>query len=659
MGAAHGPSVDLGAELLSLPKFVDGGIRCGVLEEERGRAKGAGDGRLGVRRLLPPDLRVLGVQEQKSKEQVPCSAPGPWCVVFGPSETDHDAHKLRKEVDELRAWQEERAAVLRQRVEKAEASALRERKLRLEVLRRLQGGRQSVYLGNDDSMSLASPQRLIWAIDHGQPLPVALVRPHELLNYFSFETLPTSPGEVFSVLPELSPHPARNTDLTLALSVRGRQIERLSRRPLNLTYVIDRSGSMGAPGRLDFIKKGLVRSLRELKPGDLMQIVLFDSVTCPLVQNFVVGRDSLGRLTQLISAIEPRDGSNLSDGLAQGYAAASRAYRDQASNRVVLMTDAELTSILDDEDIVALSVNQYDARRVRLSAVGVGPNSGDRLLDRLTEAGRGASVFLSSEQEVEAVFGARFTSLVETVASDVHFKLELPPAIRLRAFYGEESSMRREKVRAVHYFSGTEQMYLANLEKVEALRPTDHVRLTIEYEDPDSGQRRASDFSWRADELEMATGSQSEFQTRNLNKARMVATFGYQLGHMAETYGHLLTQAPEPTWTAVRESDVEEPRAPSGDERILAVTHCRRVKGRLDAFSAELGGEKEARRITELWHRYCERFEKLAAPELLARLGVGPMDARTKKKLVELGRPAVFKQLIDRANDFAPEEEVF
>jgi hypothetical protein len=47
----------------------------------------------------------------------------------------------------------------------------------------------TVFLSNDDSMSLASAQRVLFALSRGLPLDPAQVRPHELLNYFSFDTV--------------------------------------------------------------------------------------------------------------------------------------------------------------------------------------------------------------------------------------------------------------------------------------------------------------------------------------------------------------------------------------------------------------------------------------------------------------------------------------
>jgi hypothetical protein len=62
----------------------------------------------------------------------------------------------------------------------------------------------SIYLSNDDTMSLSSAQRIVYAIDHSLPLPAEHIRPHELLNYFSFDTEPVSSGYDFSVRPDIS-----------------------------------------------------------------------------------------------------------------------------------------------------------------------------------------------------------------------------------------------------------------------------------------------------------------------------------------------------------------------------------------------------------------------------------------------------------------------
>jgi len=110
----------------------------------------------------------------------------------------------------------------------------------------------TIYLSNDDSMSLASAQHLLHAVKNGQHFSVSEIRPHELLNYFSFDSAEVAPGQLFSV--KSSAAKTDDETLTVALAVKGATPPR---RPLDLTMVLDRSGSMSAEGRMEYTKRGL------------------------------------------------------------------------------------------------------------------------------------------------------------------------------------------------------------------------------------------------------------------------------------------------------------------------------------------------------------------------------------------------------------------
>ncbi len=644
------------AAYADFPRFVDGSARCGLTP---GATPPPREPRLKqVAPLGQSESSRNSLHASEPRNSTVCSGPKAWCLLFGPSKLDEQNERLRLRMKKMNEEKARQAENLRERLHQVEATAEAERRRHAEELRRLSetlAGR-GVYLTNDESMSLASPQRLIWAIDHNAPLPASQVRPHELLNYFAFDTQPVEVGQAFSILPEIAQHPARPDEVTLGFSVRGRSSSRATRDHANLAYVVDRSASMSEPGHLDFAKRGLLRSLEELKEGDIVHLVLFDATTCELARNFVVGRDSMQRLQELIESIEPGQGSNLPDGLARGYSAVNRIYQANYSNRVVLLTDTQASPEEDIREAMNLSSRNFDARRIRLSALGLGANVDDKLLDELTERGRGASIFLSSENETDAVFGERFVALIENAASDVHFRLQLPESLTLRAFYGEEASSSRGRVQSVHYASGTTQMYLANLVNPSGtIAAAERIELRIEYEDPKSARAESADFSWSAADLGISPGGKVPARAGfNLTKARMVATFGYHLRAMAERYAHV---------SSVWEKEAQVWQVPGDrDQRPLVAAarqSCLTTQGRLDAFAAELQGESEARRIASLWTRYCERFpapeERLMAPrsQALAQssastaLGALPLPAQ------QLGSSPIHISILP-INDFPP-----
>jgi Ca-activated chloride channel homolog len=444
----------------------------------------------------------------------------------------------------------------------------------------------SLYLSNDDTMSLSSAQRVLYAIDRQMAVPPDHIRPHEFLNYFSFDTAPVASGDDFSVFANIAPKPGADGIYSLGLSVSGREVTRETRRNAGLTLVIDRSGSMADEGRMDYLKQGLQRMTSELKNGDLVNLVLFDDSVCTPLENFVVGRDSMALLERSIAQLQPRGSTDLNAGLTHGYRLANQAYNDAFTNRVVLISDAIANTGVTDPEMISMISESYDKRRIRLSGVGVGRDFNDELLDRLTEKGKGAYVFLGSSAEVDAVFGARFTSLIETVANDVHFRLHLPPSLRMNTFYGEESSVVKSDVQAIHYFAGTNQLFLSDvMAKNGNVNVRDDIMLTVEYENPETGAAQVEEFAFNLGDISGAS--------HNLDKGRMLMSFIDGL------------------------KDIELSQREYSHDANYAAQQCANGKESLRDQADRLRRDPEVDRVVGLWQQYCARYPE---PRPIARL---------------------------------------
>ncbi len=449
---------------------------------------------------------------------------------------------------------------------------------------------QAIYLSNDDTMSLSSAQRVIFAIEKFLPLPIEHIRPHELLNYFSFETAPVAPQDDFSVMADIAPDPKQAGIYNLALAIKGRPVDLQARRNANLTFVVDRSGSMTDEGRMDYLKRGLTKMTSQLKTGDLVNVVLFDHEECTPIENFVVGRDRPEILQKAIDKMKPRGSTDVHLGLTRGYALADAAYQPTYNNRVVLVTDALANTGDTDPRTMAMVAKYYDSRKIRLSGVGVGREFNDGLLDKLTERGKGAYVFLGSEAEVDAVFGPRFISLLETTAMDVHFQLHLPPSLRMNVFYGEESSVVKEDVQAIHYFANTSQLFLSDLmARGGKLRPQDQIMLTIEYEDPETGTKML-------EERAFALGEALQEDAFNVRKGRLLIGWADRLAQLATR--------PAPSGRGLMAGSWDDPDGWQA---------CDTGRGELAELANGLS-DPEATRVLGLWDKFCSRYERPRNP---------------------------------------------
>ena len=344
----------------------------------------------------------------------------------------------------------------------------------------------STYLSNDDSMSLASAQRLLWAVDRGAHFDTSQVRPHELLNYFSFDTDTVRKGRTFSVA--MSAEHNEGDQLSVALAVKGAVPDA---EPLDLTLVVDRSCSMSGEGRMDYTKRGLRQMADQLVDGDRVDVVLFDDQVCTPLENFVVGRDDPALLQRTIDRMQPTGSTDLDSGLRAGYdliTARSAQDRHHRNQRVMLITDAMLNTGNVNTDLVSDVGEAFDKHGIRLTGVGVGTDFNDEMLDKLTEKGKGAYLYLGSEAVVDRVFGIGFPSLVQTLAHDVRFQLKLPKTLAMERFYGEESSTDPEDIQPIHYYAGTSQLFLQDLAADPDLSVSDKVELVVHFRDAQTGE---------------------------------------------------------------------------------------------------------------------------------------------------------------------------
>jgi hypothetical protein len=185
---------------------------------------------------------------------------------------------------------------------------------------------------------------------------------------------------------------------------------------------------------------------------------------------------------------------------------------------------------------------------------------------------------------VDAVFGDHFTSMIETTANDTHFRLHLPPSLRIEQFHGEESSTVKSDVQAVHFFADTSQLFFADVEGWEGkLRPQDDIMLEIEYLHPETGEQMVEEYAFNLGEISQARG--------NVHKAELVM-------HFIEGIQRQAFRGPPSQWSS---------RAGTWRDAD-ALTECANTRADL-AELAPAGRDPEVARIVQLWDGYCSRFE--------------------------------------------------
>ncbi|MEU6029938.1 von Willebrand factor type A domain-containing protein [Streptomyces tauricus] len=215
--------------------------------------------------------------------------------------------------------------------------------------------------------------------------------------------------------------------LRVGLATRGAE-DSGERPPAALTFVIDVSGSMAEPGRLDLAKESLDVMTDRLRDDDAVALVAFSDEARTVLPMTRLG-DHRGRVHEAIDTLEPTDSTNLGAGVATGYRTAVDGLREGATNRVVLLSDALANTGETDADAILDRI--ADARRahgITLFGVGVGSDYGEALMERLADKGDGHTTYVSSAEEARKVFCDELPRNIDLTARDAKAQVAFDPA---------------------------------------------------------------------------------------------------------------------------------------------------------------------------------------------------------------------------------------
>ena len=151
-------------------------------------------------------------------------------------------------------------------------------------------------------------------------------------------------------------------------------------------------------------------------------------------------------------ALESGGGTDLSGGLNAGYMLATEHFTQGRINRVVLISDGGANAGETDIAVIAQGAGDQGQDGIYLVGVGVGTSDSyqDDLMDVVTDAGKGASLFIPHKAEALKMFKDRFISTMMVAARDVRVRLDMPPGFEIVKFSGEEFSADPSEIEPQH-----------------------------------------------------------------------------------------------------------------------------------------------------------------------------------------------------------------
>lgn len=337
----------------------------------------------------------------------------------------------------------------------------------------------------DDSNSMGSPGYARDMLSAGLAPSPTIIRTYEFLNYYN-AVYPPPKAETLAIIPQIAQGKTPQ-EQRFQIGVQA-PLPPADRPPITVTLVVDTSSSM--EGRAILNARAVVRAASaSLLPGDRVNMVTFDADAKPLIDGLEIkGKADIELVSERAAQLVVGGGSDLQGGLVRGYSLASTHYMEDGLNRLVLVTDGRTNPRNIDMKVVSSHAEEGDDRGIYLVGVGTGPAKGysDKLLQEITDIGRGAYVYVDSEAEAEEVFSKRWSEVMDIAARDVSVTLTLPSYFELQAYYGEESSIKPASTEPQHLAPGDAMVFNMDLSVCNPawIKDEDMIKVAVTWETP-------------------------------------------------------------------------------------------------------------------------------------------------------------------------------
>ncbi len=273
-------------------------------------------------------------------------------------------------------------------------------------------GRQPFVATAEDAVSTfsldtdrTSYQLALSWLQEGYDIEPDSVRAEEWINAFDYQYEQPADDWGFAITSDMAMHPLNGNQHLVRIGFQAAEVA--DNRPLNVTLVLDASGSMGDGNRVDIARAAAEAIRQSLRPQDRLAVVHF---TENVIHDLTVEHTSpdATAVERSIQRLAPHGSTNVQAGLNQGVRLADRIRqeRPEAYNYVILMSDG--VANVDATNPFAILESAYDRNALnplRLITIGVGINNyNDVLLEQLAQHGNGWYRYLDDTGQARATF---------------------------------------------------------------------------------------------------------------------------------------------------------------------------------------------------------------------------------------------------------------
>lgn len=289
-----------------------------------------------------------------------------------------------------------------------------------------------------DAASYSNMRRYI---NQGNMPPADAIRTEELVNYFSYNYQKPTGKDPINISAEVGNCPWNEKHRLVRIGIKAKEIAGDNLPASNLVFLIDVSGSMYGPTRLELVKSSLKLLINNLREKDRVAIVVYSGSAGEVLPS-TSGSDKQ-KIREALDKLTAGGSTAGGAGIKLAYQIARKNFVEGGNNRIILCSDGDFNVGISSPDGLEKLIEQERKSGVFLTVLGYGMgNYKDNRMQVLAEKGNGNHAYIDNMQEANKVLVQEFGGTIHTVAKDVKLQIEFNPAqVQAYRLIGYESRL--------------------------------------------------------------------------------------------------------------------------------------------------------------------------------------------------------------------------
>jgi len=204
------------------------------------------------------------------------------------------------------------------------------------------------------------------------------------------------------------------------------------RMPINVSFVMDRSGSMAGERKIELVREAVDKAIGMLREDDRFSVVIYDSEIDVLMESTPASAEAKRAARKQLERITARSVTDLGGGWLCGCEQAAMHLNDAVPAKCLLLTDGLANQGITDRGELARHADELRRRGVLTSTFGVGGDFDEVLLQKMADAGGGHSYYVEKAVQIPDFLTSELGETLEIVARSAALQFVLPAGVDAR-----------------------------------------------------------------------------------------------------------------------------------------------------------------------------------------------------------------------------------